>query len=120
MRSMSTQIIALLLITLVVTPVLGSSLTRQQILKELTDLETCVRTMCLPSGDATMGSGYARNLVSRLGQSPNALDRWVIQRLNGVVLLLTQRRIAEGLHEIQATIRDLPSGTLRSRAPQAI
>ena len=86
-----------------------SSLNRTQILKELTDLELCIRTMCIPSNNAAMSIGGCQSLVTKLNQTPNTLDRWTIQRVNGVVLLLQQMKLKDGLVQMQATIKELPA-----------
>ena len=91
------------------TAVHASALSRPQILKELQDLELCIRTMCLPSNDASMSIGGCQTLVAKLNVSPNNLDRWTIQRVNGVALLLQQKKIKDGLVQMQATIKELPA-----------
>ena len=77
-----TALIAAVIASVVVGYASASTLTRPQILAELKNLEVCVRTMCVPSGDAGMSIGYAKTVLGKLAQQPNALDRWVTQRLN--------------------------------------
>jgi hypothetical protein len=86
-----------------------AALIRPQVLKNLQDLEVCVRTMCLPAGDAAMGIGYARQQVQDLARYTGPFPLWVTQRLNAAILLLGQKKIREGLGHIQATIRELPA-----------
>lgn len=101
--------IALILTGLISCHALASSLTRPQILKELQNLEVCIRTMCLPTNDTAMSIGYAKTLLGKLAQNPNTLDRWVTQRLNAATLLLQQKKIREGLEAVQAAVRELPA-----------
>lgn len=104
-----TAFIAAVIASIVVGHASASTLARPQILAELKSLEVCVRTMCLPSGDAGMSIGYAKTVLDKLAQQPNALDRWVTQRLNAAVQLLQQKKIREGLETLQAAIRELPA-----------
>jgi hypothetical protein len=86
-----------------------AALIRPDFLKKLTDLEVCVRTMCLPAGEASMGTGYAKQIVADVSKFPGAFSQFVTQRLNAAVLLLQQKKIREGLAHIQGTIKDLPN-----------
>lgn len=86
-----------------------AGLVRPRILKSLQDLEVCVRTMCLPSGNATMGIGEADKVLKELAKYPGAFSQWLTQRLNAVVLLLKQKKVKEGLDQLQLTIRELPN-----------
>ncbi|MBI4860528.1 MAG: hypothetical protein HY815_09735 [Candidatus Riflebacteria bacterium] len=108
-RSRCLTVAAVLLTLVLISSVSASSLTREQILKELGGLEVCLRTMCLPAGDASMSIGGAQALITKLGQNSNALDKWVIQRLNAVVILLKQKKLKEGLDELQKMIKELPA-----------
>jgi len=87
----------------------ASTLTRPQILKQLTDLEVCLRTMCIPANDASMSIGGATDLLKKLAVNPNPMDRWVTQRVNAVVLDLKQKHLKDGLTHLQATIKELPA-----------
>lgn len=82
---------------------------RPDVLSALNRLESCVRLMCLPGGEASMGIGYAKDIVVQMKQYPGPHGTFVSQRLNAAVLLLEQKKIAEGLAHIQATIKTLPN-----------
>lgn len=85
----------------------ASNMTQAQILQALDDMESCIRTMCLPANDPSMSLGYARNLKVALSQNPNALDNWVMQRLDPIITLLTAKQIAQALQKNQALVYGL-------------
>ena len=86
-----------------------AALIRPVIAHNLGELEHCLRTMCLPSGDATMGITYATNMVTEMKKYPGDFGTFVTQRLNAAILLLKNKKIAEGLQAVQATIAQLPN-----------
>lgn len=84
------------------------ALVRPQVLGALQGLEVCVRTMCLPANEPSMGIGGAQGIIKDVAKYQGPFGRWVTQRLNAIVLLLQQKKIREGLAQIQATIAELP------------
>ena len=105
--SMAAVLGLVLLTAALVTTAEGSTLTQPQIEKALTDMESCIRTMCIPANDASMSLGFARDLRGHLAVTPNALDQWTLGRLDPIITLLAGKQLAAALARTQATIAGL-------------